>query len=145
MREMGYRSPRDLSNQLLSQKLLRAVYSENQLSELLVDFWFNHFNVSVEHGQARVHVLSYERDAIRPNALGSFRELLGATARHPAMLLYLDNASSRAEAGSTTLMDRRMAALGRDSHGPGGRYRSQRREMRDGLGNRPDRPSGLHG
>ncbi|GHG94033.1 DUF1800 domain-containing protein [Comamonas sp. JC664] len=72
-------------------KLLRAVESPNQLEEVLVDFWFNHFNVSADKGAVRWMVTSYERDAIRPNVFGNFRELLGATARHPAMLFYLDN------------------------------------------------------
>ena len=85
-----------LSNQeLKGQKVLRAVYSENQLTEVLTDFWFNHFNVTTRDGGARSRTLSYERDAIRPNVLGNFRVILGATAKHPAMLYYLDNAQSR--------------------------------------------------
>lgn len=72
-------------------KVLRAVESPNQLEEVLVDFWFNHFNVSADKGAVRWMVTAYERDAIRPNVFISFRELLGATARHPAMLFYLDN------------------------------------------------------
>ncbi|MCY1019883.1 DUF1800 domain-containing protein [Pyxidicoccus sp. MSG2] len=76
---------------LSAAKVLRAVESPNQLEEVLVDFWFNHFNVSAEKGAARWMVTSYERDAIRPHVFGRFRELLGATARHPAMLFYLDN------------------------------------------------------
>lgn len=97
--EKGYRSLRELNGDLMAQKLCRAVYSENQLVEVLTDFWFNHFNVTIQDGQARAWVLSYERDAIRPNVLGRFRDLLGATARHPAMLYYLDNAQSRASPG----------------------------------------------
>jgi uncharacterized protein (DUF1800 family) len=77
-------------------RLLRAVDSPRQLEEVMVDFWFNHFNVFSGKGITRALVTSYERDAIRPYALGSFRDLLGATARHPAMLFYLDNAVSRA-------------------------------------------------
>ena len=85
-----------LSNQeLKGQKLMRAVYSENQLVEVMTDFWFNHFNVTTRDGGARSRTLSYERDAIRPNVLGEFRTILGATAKHPAMLYYLDNAQSR--------------------------------------------------
>ncbi|MFP2924229.1 DUF1800 domain-containing protein [Pyxidicoccus sp. 3LG] len=74
-----------------SAKVLRAVESPRQLEEVLVDFWFNHFNVSADKGAVRWMVTSYERDAIRPHVFGNFRELLGATARHPAMLFYLDN------------------------------------------------------
>jgi uncharacterized protein (DUF1800 family) len=72
-------------------KVIRAAHGRNQLQEVLVDFWFNHFNVYIADGFARAATPSYERDAIRPNALGRFRALLGATAQHPAMLYYLDN------------------------------------------------------
>ena len=92
----GLRAYNALYNQeLKGQKLTRAVYSENQLTEVLTDFWFNHFNVTTRDGGARGRTLSYERDAIRPNVLGKFRVILGATAKHPAMLHYLDNADSR--------------------------------------------------
>jgi uncharacterized protein (DUF1800 family) len=77
--------------ELTGQKVLRAIYSERQLQEVLVDFWFNHFNVFAGKGQTRVFMTSYERDVIRPDALGRFRDLLGATAKSPAMLFYLDN------------------------------------------------------
>jgi len=77
-------------------RLLRAIDSPRQLEEVMVEFWFNHFNVYSGKGVVRALVSSYERDAIRPYALGSFRELLGATAKHPAMLFYLDNAVSSA-------------------------------------------------
>ena len=83
------------NRELRSQKVMRAVYSENQLAEVLTDFWFNHFNVTTRDGGARSRVLTYERDAIRPNVLGKFRVILSATAKHPAMLHYLDNAQSR--------------------------------------------------
>jgi uncharacterized protein (DUF1800 family) len=99
---------RELAVQLLSQKLWRAVESENQLAEVMTDFWFNHFNVSLTDNQSRAYVLSYERDAIRPNVLGSVRDLLQATAKHPAMLLYLDNAMSSApDDAPTTFTPRR--------------------------------------
>jgi uncharacterized protein (DUF1800 family) len=95
-KEHGLRGYGLLSNQeLKGQKLMRAVYSENQLVEVMTDFWFNHFNVTTRDGGARSRVLAYERDAIRPNVLGEFRVILGATAKHPAMLYYLDNAQSR--------------------------------------------------
>ena len=73
------------------QKILRAIYSPRQMEEVLVDFWYNHFNVDMSKGADRRLVPAYERDAIRPNALGKFRDLLGATANSPAMLFYLDN------------------------------------------------------
>jgi uncharacterized protein (DUF1800 family) len=72
-------------------KLLRAIYSERQLDEVMTDFWYNHFNVFVGKGLDRYMVASYERDVIRPHALGKFKDLLVATAKNPAMLFYLDN------------------------------------------------------
>jgi len=92
--QKGFRPERDLVKQLVSQKIVRAVYSRNQLQEVLTDFWMNHFNVSATKNACSRFILSYERDAIRPNALGHFDELLLATAQSPAMLLYLDNFSS---------------------------------------------------
>jgi uncharacterized protein (DUF1800 family) len=77
--------------ELAEQKMLRAVYSERQLQEVLTDFWFNHFNVDARKGRTRFLLTEYDRDAIRPHVLGSFRDLLGATAKSPAMLFYLDN------------------------------------------------------
>lgn len=104
----GFRSPSELVPVLRAQKLYRAVYSESQLVEVLTHFWFNHFNVSASSHESVVHMLAFERDAIRPRVFGSFRRLLGATARHPAMLLYLNNASSRAPRGAITSLDRVM-------------------------------------
>ena len=83
--------PPRIEQELVAQKLERAVESERQLEEVLVDFWFNHFNVDQSKGEDRWMVTAYERDAIRPHVLGKFRELLEATATHPAMLFYLDN------------------------------------------------------
>jgi uncharacterized protein (DUF1800 family) len=77
--------------ELQTGKALRAVLSERQLQEVMTDFWFNHFNVFAAKGAVRWYVGPYERDVIRPHALGRFSELLRATARHPAMLFYLDN------------------------------------------------------
>ncbi|MGZ6254066.1 MAG: DUF1800 domain-containing protein [Candidatus Binataceae bacterium] len=75
----------------IEARILRAVYSPRQLEESLTDFWFNHFNVFVGKGLDRVWVGSYEQTAVRPHVLGRFRDLLAATAKHPAMLFYLDN------------------------------------------------------
>ncbi len=85
-----------VARQAAEARLLRAVESPRQLEEVMVDFWYNHFNVFAGKGIDRALVTSYERDAIRPHALGSFRALLGATAKHPAMLFYLDNVVSSA-------------------------------------------------
>jgi len=77
-------------------RLWRAIDSPRQLEEVMVDFWYNHFNVFSGKDIDRALVTSYENEAIRPHVLGSFRDLLGATARHPAMLYYLDNVVSSA-------------------------------------------------
>ncbi|HEY8461599.1 MAG TPA: DUF1800 domain-containing protein, partial [Blastocatellia bacterium] len=83
--------------ELQQAKLLRAIFSEKQLQEVMVDFWFNHFNVAGQKEIARWLVTSYERDAIRPHALGRFKDLLTAVAQSPAMLYYLDNFVSQME------------------------------------------------
>lgn len=85
-----------INNQTAEARIARAVASPRQLEEVMVDFWFNHFNVFSGKGQVRPLVASYERDAIRPYVFGSFRDMLGATAKHPAMLFYLDNYLSKA-------------------------------------------------
>jgi len=83
--------PARIATELQAAKVVRAVTSERQLEEVMVDFWFNHFNVFAGKGDVRWYVSSYERDAIRPYALGRFPDLVRATAYHPAMLFYLDN------------------------------------------------------
>src|SRR2546422_11087363 len=78
-------------DELVQAKLLRAIYSERQLQEVMTDFWFNHFNVFLGKGADRYLLTSYERDVIRPHTMGKFEDLLVATAQSPAMLFYLDN------------------------------------------------------
>jgi len=80
-----------VANELVEGKLLRAIYSDRQLQEVMTDFWFNHFNIFLGKGADRYLLTSYERDVIRPRALGKFEDLLVATAHSPAMLFYLDN------------------------------------------------------
>ncbi len=80
-----------VGGELAQAKLLRAVYSERQLDEVMNDFWYNHFNVFIGKGPDRYMITAYERDVIRPHALGKFKDLLVATAKSPAMLFYLDN------------------------------------------------------
>ena len=82
---------RQVVQELSEQKILRAAYSDRQLEEVMTDFWFNHFNVFAGKGATPIYLTEYERDVIRPRALGKFRDLLGATAKSPAMLFYLDN------------------------------------------------------
>jgi uncharacterized protein (DUF1800 family) len=94
MRENGLENPQRIMAELVASRVLRAAYSERQLQEVMVDFWSNHFNVFAGKGADRWYLTTYDRDVIRPNALGNFRELLGATAKSPAMLFYLDNFQS---------------------------------------------------
>jgi uncharacterized protein (DUF1800 family) len=82
---------RRLTLQTAEARLIQAIDSPRQLEEVMTDFWYNHFNVFVGKDLDRALVANYERDAIRPYAMGHFRDLLGATAKHPAMLFYLDN------------------------------------------------------
>jgi uncharacterized protein (DUF1800 family) len=83
--------PQRIVAELSMAKMTRAVYSERQLNEMMVDFWYNHFNVFASKGADRWLITDYEREAIRPHAIGKFRDLLEATAKSPAMLFYLDN------------------------------------------------------
>ncbi|RKR83452.1 uncharacterized protein (DUF1800 family) [Mucilaginibacter gracilis] len=94
MLKKGYKPEQELLRQFINQKILRATYTNNQLQEVLTDFWFNHFNVSITKNQCAVFIPDYERDVIRPNVLGKFDKLLIATAQSPAMLYYLDLVSS---------------------------------------------------
>lgn len=80
--------------QITANRILRATYSERQLQEVMVDFWQNHFNVFSGKAAVRWYIPSYERDVLRKNALGNFKDLLVGTAEHPAMLFYLDNFES---------------------------------------------------
>lgn len=95
----------DLFDELRYQKLIRCRYAKNQLREVLTDFWFNHFNVAAVNDNVRVNALSYERDVLRPQALGSFPTMLWQTSQHPAMLYYLDNAQSSAPASARTTLN----------------------------------------
>ena len=85
------RRPQSILGELVTGKLMRSVHSERQLEEVMTDFWFNHFNVYFGKNLARYMIADYERVAIRPHVFGRFEEMLIATARHPAMLFYLDN------------------------------------------------------
>jgi uncharacterized protein (DUF1800 family) len=97
------RRVRAAATEVQSAKLARAVTSERQLQEVMVDFWENHFSVYQGKGLTRFFIADYERDAIRPHALGRFRDLLGAVAKSPAMLFYLDNWRSAADSTRPTL------------------------------------------
>jgi hypothetical protein len=88
---------REHLQRLATAELTRHILSQRQLEAVMTDFWANHFNVYASKGFVRLYEGDYLERAIRPHALGRFSELLLATARHPAMLLYLDNADSRRE------------------------------------------------
>jgi uncharacterized protein (DUF1800 family) len=107
MRDANMQPPNLPLIELSQRKLLSAIFSERQLEQVLTDFWFNHFNVDARKGPVRMMLTEYERDAIRPHVLGRFRDLLGATAKSPAMLFYLDNWMSAGEDASRTQSDLR--------------------------------------
>jgi uncharacterized protein (DUF1800 family) len=117
--EMGYKPPQAAIQELQQAKILRAVYSERQLQEVMADFWFNHFNVYIQKGADRILTTSYERDAIRAHVFGKFEDLVKATAEHPAMLFYLDNWMSASPNAKRPTRDdlRRMRR-----EQPGGRF-----------------------
>jgi len=102
LRDLARRAQRIVGD-VQSAKLARAVVSERQLDEVMVDFWENHFSVYSGKGQTRLFLASYDRDVIRPHALGKFRDLLGAVAQSPAMLFFLDNWQSAADSTHPTL------------------------------------------
>src|SRR5256884_2841555 len=92
--ENNLRPPQFMTGELQMSRIIRAVYSERQLQEVMVDFWTNHFNVYAAKGADRWLLTSYDRDTIRPHTLGKFYDLLLADAKSPAMLFYLDNFQS---------------------------------------------------
>jgi len=93
-RENGLQRPQRIIDELQASRILRAVYSERQLQEVMVDFWTNHFNIFANKGADRWLLPAWDRDTIRPNSMGKFLTLLQATAQSPAMLFYLDNFQS---------------------------------------------------
>lgn len=93
-RENGLQQPQRIIAELQASRILRAVYSERQLQEVMVDFWTNHFNIFAGKGADRWLLPAYDRDTIRPHAIAKFSTLLQATAQSPAMLFYLDNFQS---------------------------------------------------
>jgi uncharacterized protein (DUF1800 family) len=137
------RLPQRIVAELSMAKMTRAVYSERQLQEMMVDFWYNHFNVFAAKGADRWLITEYERDAIRPYAMGKFRDLLGATAKSPAMLFFLDNWLSADPVAWKKLQqeqqERRQMRGGAMGGGPFGmpRFQQQRRPAQNGNPNDP--------
>ena len=108
MRQRG-NSRRSVVTELQSARVARAVASERQLQEVMTDFWHNHFSIFAQKGAPEPYYLvDFDRNVIRPRALGKFRDLLGAVAQSPAMLFYLDNARSVADSGRPTLAPERQ-------------------------------------
>ena len=121
-----------LAQQIIAAKMTRAIFSERQLLEVMTDFWENHFSVFSGKMPTRFSLLEYDRDVIRPNALGKFRDLLGAVAKSPEMLYYLDNWQSQADSlhdNLAELTNLKKARSARDS----ARIRAAVRKRRQGL------------
>jgi uncharacterized protein (DUF1800 family) len=138
------KGPRRVLVELAREEIWRAVYSQRQLQEVLVQFWMNHFNIYAFKGPDRWLLTSFESDAIRPFALGKFEDLLVATAQSPAMLYYLDNWRSSAPTLKyvETLEHRKISSKGGDypreaflGRGPLGRRMRYRRARRQKGGN----------
>jgi uncharacterized protein (DUF1800 family) len=126
-----------VGGELSEAKLLRAIYSERQLEEVMTDFWYNHFNVFIGKGPDRYMITAYERDVIRPHVLGKFKDLLVATSKSPAMLFYLDNWQSVGPHSQLALYGNQRRQYRR---GPfGGIYRMPPRPQQN-----KNRPSGLN-
>ena len=123
--------PQAVLGELAEAKLLRAIYSDRQLDEVMTDFWFNHFNVFIGKGPDRYMINAYEREVIRPHALGKFKDILAATAKSPAMLFYLDNWQSVGPNSELAL------------YGPG-RFRGPRGRFARPRPQAKNRPSGLN-
>lgn len=109
MKDKGYKPQQELYRQFINQKITRAIYTNNQFREIMTDFWFNHFNVSLSKNQCAAYVPAFERDIIRPQVFGKFENLVLGTAKSPAMLMYLDNFSS---AGTNVQMDNGSMEMG---------------------------------
>jgi uncharacterized protein (DUF1800 family) len=132
------RRQREVLVELSEQKILRAAYSDRQLEEVMTDFWFNHFNVFAGKGPTQEYLTAYERDVIRPHALGKFRDLLEATAKSPAMLFYLDNWQSvDPQAADRLAAEREMRAARAARFGfmrpPAGNPNAKPQQQRRGL------------
>lgn len=121
--------PRRILEELTRARLIRAVSSERQLNEVLVDFWMNHFNVDARKGLDRIFIASFERDVIRPRIWGRFEDLLLATAQSPAMLVYLDNARSAADPEHRPPAPGRGRATAAGGKGPTGLNENYAREL----------------
>ncbi len=137
-KENNLRPAQFLTGELQMSRILRAVYSERQLQEVMVDFWTNHFNVFAAKGADRWLLTSYDRDTIRPHTLGKFYDLLVADAQSPAMLFYLDNFQSVSPNAQLPAQQRPFAARGPLSTLVGNNPQQQRQQQQ------PQRPRGIN-
>ena len=127
-RENNLRPPQFLLQELQAQKIIRAAYSERQLQEVMTDFWFNHFNIFWAKNADRNLTTDYEMSVIRPRTMGKFKDLLLATAKSPAMLVYLDNFQSMSpDARVPNPRQMRRQGLGQRRPGAPGRGFGNRR------------------
>jgi len=128
-RDNDLQRPQRISDELQASRILRAVYSERQLQEVMVDFWTNHFNVFAGKGADRWLLPAYDRDTIRPNAMSKFSTLLQATAQSPAMLFYLDNFQS-VSPNANANVNRRMPLFRPQPQQPQQQPRPQQQQRR---------------
>ncbi|HSF23349.1 MAG TPA: DUF1800 domain-containing protein [Blastocatellia bacterium] len=126
-REHALKPPQALLQELQGQKLIRAIYSERQLQEVMTDFWFNHFNIFWAKNLDRALTTSYEMEVIRPHTMGKFKDMLMATAKSPAMLVYLDNFQSMSP--DAKLPMRRGMGQGQLRRGPLGGFQKEQMQQ----------------
>jgi len=126
--------PQRVVEELAMAKVARAIYSERQLQQVMDDFWFNHFNVFAAKGEDRWFLTSYERDVIQPHTMGTFKDLLTATAKSPAMLFYLDNFLSADPKAADRLAAQRAARQRRGGFGRPQRAPQQRQAKKNVRG-----------
>jgi uncharacterized protein (DUF1800 family) len=129
MAYLQVRTPQRIVAELSMAKMDRAIYSERQLYEQMVDFWFNHFNVFAGKGQDRYFLTAYDRDTIRPHAMGKFEDLLIATAKSPAMMFYLDNWLNSDPNAQQRMMAGRRGFFGAFGPPPGAQQQQNRRQF----------------
>jgi uncharacterized protein (DUF1800 family) len=139
------RALRQLGGQLQELVLVRATQSERQLGEVMADFWSNHFNIFVGKTLDRVYLPAYIEQTIRPRALGSFEELLIATAQSPAMMVYLDNAQSVAPGSRPPALERMRRLQGLRGSMPGRRFPGRNPDMDSAMRQAAQRhPTGIN-
>jgi uncharacterized protein (DUF1800 family) len=129
MMENKLQRPPQLLQQLISNRIIRGVYSERQLQEVMTDFWFNHFNVYWDKGADRWLTTDYEMNVIRPRTMGKFRDLLVATAQSPAMLFYLDNHLSSVPTPAVEALRKRANANNKRAAGINENYARELMEL----------------